>query len=426
MNYDNTKMIRVFQTAGNILQDITEMSVPRGKFSASQLDSLRKAYEKINTVDPNSPAAKRMFELLDSMSKDQLKQVIDAKIKFLSKLAFRRFNRMQNPSKYPSDKFGEEVSEDSFTISEASEAIVKKGTKFKAGVPMWFHTTFKGLQKYPNQVVAGWKTELKTGSGMPGYITYGLHSDGLGKYTVYHLGSGQTKIVSKPLGVFDSPEEAMIFVEDDVLKESADDTKFADLTKEVLAKGTYLGHDKKFGRKWWDHKGYLYGMHPDGKHVFNNGSINTSMNQKIVRGLVKEEVNFSEEEGDNRNQLNEYYITTNADWLKWKTANYKISKEIARDFRLPSSSHIFWWGQETDSRSLGDNAAPKEILSLAMNLGRDVQKMTMRDRNGGVTWVVEIPKDVKSNKSHPLWKYLDPKTTHISYNILPSYTRGDF
>jgi hypothetical protein len=80
MNYDNTKMIRVFQTAGNILQNITEMSLPRGKFSASQLDSLRKAYEKINTVDPNSPAAKRMFELLDSMSKDQLKQVIDGNV----------------------------------------------------------------------------------------------------------------------------------------------------------------------------------------------------------------------------------------------------------------------------------------------------------------------------------------------------------
>jgi len=49
-----------------------------------------------------------------------------------------------------------------------------------------------------------------------------------------------------------------------------------------------------------------------------------------------------------------------------------------------------------------------------------------RDRNGGITYIVEIPKDVKSNRSHPLWKYLDSKTTHISYNILPSYTRGDF
>jgi len=303
MNYDNTKMIRVFQTAGNILQNITEMSVPRGKFSASQLDSLRKAYEKIDTVDPNSPAAKRMFELLDSMSKDQLKQVIDAKIKFLSKLAFRRFNRMQNPSKYPSDKFGDKITESSFTLSEAQGALAGRGVKFKAGVPLWFTTVMRGHPKYPSQPIAGWKTELKTGSGMPGYKTYLLHSDGLGKWTVY-ADADQTGLKSKisprgALGVFDSPEEAMIFVEDEVLKESADDTKFANLTKEVLAKGTYLGHDKKFGRKWWDHKGYLYGMHPDGKHVFNNGSVNVPMNKKIIRGLVKEETNSLEEDGDN-------------------------------------------------------------------------------------------------------------------------------
>ena len=130
---------------------------------------------------------------------------------------------------------------------------------------------------------------------------------------------------------------------------------------------------------------------------------------------------------EQRSSLNEYYITTDADWLKWKTANYKISKQIAKDFGLPSSSYIFWWGQETDTGGSGDNAAPKEILRLAMNLGKGAKKMSLpRDRNGGITYIVEIPKDVKSNRSHPLWKYLDSKTTHISYNILPSYTRGDF
>jgi hypothetical protein len=135
--------------------------------------------------------------------------------------------------------------------------------------------------------------------------------------------------------------------------------------------------------------------------------------------------NMLKESGEN--QLNEYYISTNADWTKWKTANYKISKQIAKDFRLPSSSYIFWWGQETDARGFGDNGAPKEILRLAMNLGKDAKTMSLpRDRNGGITYIVEIPKDVKSNRSHPLWKYLDSKTTHISYNILDSYTTGDF
>lgn len=109
---------------------------------------------------------------------------------------------------------------DEATLDEA--VVAKKSEKFKAGIPKWFHTVFTGMSKYPSQLIAGWKTELKTGSGMPGYMTYVLHYDGVGTYTVYHNKGRGLKVEingDKPLGNFRSPEEAMDFVEKNALSE---------------------------------------------------------------------------------------------------------------------------------------------------------------------------------------------------------------
>jgi hypothetical protein len=54
------------------------------------INTLRKEYGKINFVDPELPAYQKLTSFLDKMTQDQLKQLADAKIKFVSVLARNR------------------------------------------------------------------------------------------------------------------------------------------------------------------------------------------------------------------------------------------------------------------------------------------------------------------------------------------------
>jgi hypothetical protein len=60
------------------------------KFDAAQIAVLRNEMAKINRIDPLSPTYRRMIKLIDGMPVEQLKQMRDAKIKFLSSLALNR------------------------------------------------------------------------------------------------------------------------------------------------------------------------------------------------------------------------------------------------------------------------------------------------------------------------------------------------
>lgn len=62
----------------------------RKTFTDRELSQLKAAYGKIDRIDPDSPYYKRVIQLLDGMTKEQLKQVQSAKIKFLSLLAGNR------------------------------------------------------------------------------------------------------------------------------------------------------------------------------------------------------------------------------------------------------------------------------------------------------------------------------------------------
>lgn len=151
---------------------------------------------------------------LHGMSKDELEKIADKAMKqgdggSKSLVLLKTFLKKAGAT----EMFGESIDE---------SVVAKKSEKFKAGIPKWFHTVFTGMSKYPSQLIAGWKTELKTGSGMPGYMTYVLHYDGVGTYTVYHNKGRGLKVEingDKPLGNFRSPEEAMDFVEKNVLSE---------------------------------------------------------------------------------------------------------------------------------------------------------------------------------------------------------------
>ncbi|MDP7366059.1 MAG: hypothetical protein QGH83_02180, partial [Candidatus Pacebacteria bacterium] len=72
-----------------------EVEVEEGaKFSASQLDTLKTEYSKLQKINPESPAYKKMKAALGKMSKEQLKQIKDAKIKFMQFTASELLRKM--------------------------------------------------------------------------------------------------------------------------------------------------------------------------------------------------------------------------------------------------------------------------------------------------------------------------------------------
>jgi predicted Zn-ribbon and HTH transcriptional regulator len=93
-----------------------EVEVEEGaKFSASQLDTLKTEYSKLQKINPESPAYKKMKAALGKMSKEQLKQIKDAKIKFMQFTASELLRKM-----------GEEVEIDE-GVSEKDYDSLKKG-----------------------------------------------------------------------------------------------------------------------------------------------------------------------------------------------------------------------------------------------------------------------------------------------------------
>lgn len=62
-------------------------------FNSAQLAALRKEYSDIKTINPDSPTFKRMQSFLDNLPQPLLKQLADAKIKFISGLALNRVKR---------------------------------------------------------------------------------------------------------------------------------------------------------------------------------------------------------------------------------------------------------------------------------------------------------------------------------------------
>lgn len=56
----------------------------------NQINELREAFNKIDTIDPESKYYKKFIAFLDSLPQQHLKLLAQANIKFLSKLAQNR------------------------------------------------------------------------------------------------------------------------------------------------------------------------------------------------------------------------------------------------------------------------------------------------------------------------------------------------
>ena len=63
------------------------------EFSKTQLSSLKKEYDKINNINPESPTYKKLKDKIRKMDTKMLQQVYDAKIKFMRGLAFNELSR---------------------------------------------------------------------------------------------------------------------------------------------------------------------------------------------------------------------------------------------------------------------------------------------------------------------------------------------
>lgn len=58
----------------------------------SQIETLRKEFSKINTIDPSLPAYNKLCDFLDSSTTKELQEFVDADIKWVSSLARNRVN----------------------------------------------------------------------------------------------------------------------------------------------------------------------------------------------------------------------------------------------------------------------------------------------------------------------------------------------
>lgn len=65
----------------------------KGKFTSAQLVQLRVEFGKIKTVDPTSETYQRIIKILNGMNQDQLRQMRDAQIPFMSRLAINRIKQ---------------------------------------------------------------------------------------------------------------------------------------------------------------------------------------------------------------------------------------------------------------------------------------------------------------------------------------------
>lgn len=66
---------------------------PSARFTQSQLSRLQSAYAGIKHIAPNGPGYARLSAHLNSMTQPQLKQLADAGINFMSKLARNRIRK---------------------------------------------------------------------------------------------------------------------------------------------------------------------------------------------------------------------------------------------------------------------------------------------------------------------------------------------
>ena len=129
----------------------------KGKFTAAQLKQLRDAYAKIGSINPESKSYKKMTDYLDSLDKNQLKQLSGAKIPFISRLALNRQTKKESVEldeaptmkmnfKFPTDRNAKDFAYDISNAAVATGKVV--GNKVYVQHPLNDRNAHKAISKY--------------------------------------------------------------------------------------------------------------------------------------------------------------------------------------------------------------------------------------------------------------------------------------
>ena len=109
-----------------------EVEIEEGaKFSASQLDKLKAQYSTLQKMNPGSPTYKKMKEMLGKMSKEQLKQIRDAKIKFLQYTAADLLRNMKEEMVKEASEWEEMFGDETYQDSNWDSPDTIRGIKDK-------------------------------------------------------------------------------------------------------------------------------------------------------------------------------------------------------------------------------------------------------------------------------------------------------
>jgi len=90
-------MVRARAAAAKGKKMPRKTAIKKNPMNYSQIDMLKTAYSGIQGIDPASAEYKRLIALLNSLDQKTLKDLADAKIKFVSSLARNRVKRQTNP-----------------------------------------------------------------------------------------------------------------------------------------------------------------------------------------------------------------------------------------------------------------------------------------------------------------------------------------
>ena len=134
--------------------------VNEAKFSKDQIEIMRKSYGTLSRINPSSPTYKKFIKFLEKLPKDQLKQLANAKIKFVSILAKNRLksesvNEKMDPEQY--HKYMQYVFDTQFKTPEEKKmkkSIIKKinvGQK-KKGLPVFKESVNEGDKRASNKL----------------------------------------------------------------------------------------------------------------------------------------------------------------------------------------------------------------------------------------------------------------------------------
>lgn len=242
------------------LKEFVELEEQR--FSPAQLAKLKNEYGKITSVDPSQPTYKKLTSFLDGLSDEQLKQLAQAKIKFVSGLALNRVNRRK-------------MQKESVELGEAN------AKEYRMDAPDSIKKAIEGGKAKILKTAPSYLGGKSVFAVIENPLAKGTQHDTVVMAIISNPSGGKIKLF-RYFGSHPSPTGAMTFAKNNNLLESVELGE-ANMPKfdEVLRKGKKLGDWNMMSYFLYD--GNVW-MLKSGRAV-NQGSLETFM-KRSQSGLI--------------------------------------------------------------------------------------------------------------------------------------------